>query len=277
MHSRITRQLAIGISALILAFGTTTAWAQSTKGTINASTITTYPPFESKDPATGKLQGFDIDLLEAIAAKMGAKVNWTQSSFEQLLPSIQTKRADVVISGMGDTPQRRETISFVDYFNDPGVFAILRTNAAKFPNEEALCGKGIAMSRASTPYLDAMKTWNQEHCIKAGKPPAENVLSATAVDALLQMSAGRADAAVQSSVQLAFHNAQRDNQYAIVGKPLLPITYGIGFAKDDPQLGQALKAALISVIADGTYLSLMRKWKLPEDLQLTQPTINGEP
>lgn len=277
MCSRTTRQLAAGIIAVISVFSMATVCAQSTKKNINASTITGYPPFDFTDPTTNKLMGFDIDLLEAMAAKMDANVIWTQSTFTQMLASIQTKRADVVISGMADTPQRRESVSFVDYINDPAVFATLRANAADLQREDALCGKRIAMARSSTPYVDAMKTWNQELCVKSGKPPAETVFTDTAVDALLQMSAGRADAAVQSSVQLAFQNSQRDNQFTIIGKPLLAITYGMGFAKDDPQFGQALKAALISVIADGTYLKLLRKWKLPDDLQIKQPAINGEP
>lgn len=228
-------------------------------------------------PATNKLVGFDIDLLEAIAEKMGADVNWTESSFETLLAAIQTKRADVIISGMGDIPERRAAVSFVDYFNDPSVFATLPGNAAEFRREDALCGKRVSVSRAGKPWLDALENWNQEHCVKVGKPRAEMVFTYTQVEALLQMKAGRADAAVQSSVQLAYQNAQHGDQYVVIGKPLRPLTYGIGFAKDDLQFGHNLKAALTSVIADGTYMKLLRKWNLPDDLAIKQPLINGEP
>lgn len=277
MHLRVKRQLAAGVSALVLAFSPVLVSAQSPKRTINASTITTYPPFDFRDPATGKLVGFDIDLLEAMAEKMDAQINWTAAAFETLLAAIQTKRADLVISGMGDIPERRSVVSLLDYFKDPAVLAILRTNAANFPNEEALCGKRVSLSRANKPMLDAIKNWNQEHCLAAGKPAAEELLTYTQVDALLQMKVGRVDASAQSSVQLAYHNAQQGNEYVIIGQPLNGLTYGIGYAKEDLQFGQALKAALTAVIEDGTYLKLLRKWHLPEDLAIKQPTINGEP
>ncbi|WP_375784826.1 transporter substrate-binding domain-containing protein [Bradyrhizobium sp. Pha-3] len=94
MPSRTGLRLAMSALAIVLGLAAGTAYSQATKSLINAVANTTYPPFEFKDPTTNRLVGFDIDLLDAIAAKMGAKVNLIESKFDQLLSSIVTKRAD---------------------------------------------------------------------------------------------------------------------------------------------------------------------------------------
>src|SRR3954469_24241209 len=97
-------RLCLATVAFVVAFGQTAGMvsAQGSKTVINAATVPKYPPFEFKDPASGKLIGFDIDIVDAIAAKMGVKVNWIDSSFDQLISSVETRRADVIVAGMAD-------------------------------------------------------------------------------------------------------------------------------------------------------------------------------
>ncbi|MGY2843539.1 ABC-type amino acid transport substrate-binding protein [Bradyrhizobium sp. USDA 4509] len=104
--------LRIVIGALTVAIGLAAGavCARSTRTVINAGINPAYPPFEYKDPATTQLVGFDIDLLEAMAAKMDAKVNWIETSVPQYLPSILSRRLDVVagsgaVRGTGDYRQ----------------------------------------------------------------------------------------------------------------------------------------------------------------------------
>lgn len=127
------------------------AYGQSTRTVINAATNAVYPPMEIKDPKSGELIGFDVDLLNAIAARMGAKVNWTETSWQELLYAIKTKRADISISTKEDTPESRVDVSFVDYLMNDGLFYTLRANAASYPAIDDVCGKRVATSRNFRP------------------------------------------------------------------------------------------------------------------------------
>ncbi|MGY2843474.1 polar amino acid transport system substrate-binding protein [Bradyrhizobium sp. USDA 4509] len=261
------------MSALALAAGV--ACAQSAKTVINAVTNTNYPPFKFKDPATSKLTGFSVDLLDAIAAKMGAKANWNEAKFDQLLASILTKRADVIVH-VSDTPERRESANFLDFLNEYSVFYALKDNAAQFPDATSLCGKKVAASRATT-WPAQIAEWSDEHCTRAGKPAIIVVEVTITSDMILALSQGRADAAVSGAGTLAYQNTLENNRYMTVARLNRGELMGFGFPKDDPEFGEGLKKALGALMADGTYKTLMRKWSIPEDSAPERPMINGQP
>ncbi|MES5485116.1 ABC transporter substrate-binding protein [Bradyrhizobium sp. INPA03-11B] len=261
-------------SALIVAV--TPIYAQATKTTINAATTPAFAPLEYKDPTSGKVIGFDIDLFEVVAKKMGAKVNWVETDWQQLTNSIKTKRADVVVAGMSDTPQLRETLSFVHYLNNGASFVTLRSNATQIPDTNALCGKRIANMRNSLTAR-ALTQWSDNNCTKAGKPAVTVLETQGTADSRLQLNQNRADAAVQLTVQMGYQNTIEENRYIVLGEPFFNAAFGIAFSKDDPQFGETIKNALAAVIADGTYQELLRKWSLPDNLAIKQPMINGQP
>lgn len=278
----------LAMIALTLAFGLAAgaADAQATRTDINAAVSSPYPPWAYRDLATNRLIGFNIDLTEAIAAKMGANVNWTESAFAQLMPALLTKRADVIV-GIADRPERRESMNFLDYAWDRSVFFTLTANAAQFPTADSLCGKRVSTTR-STSWPAAIAKWSAEHCAKAGKPEAIVLGADTSV--LLELEQGRADAGVQGGANLAYQNTQKNNRFVAVGNLftseqadqeafLLSVneTMGMAFSKDDPKLGEALKKALATLMADGTYRELIRKWNVPQNSAMDRPLINGKP
>lgn len=275
MHYNTGLRLVMSIITCALALGAGGAYGQGTRSVINATTVTTYPPMEYREPSSNKLVGFDIDVVNAMGAKMGATVNWSEASYDQLLSSITSKRVDVIVAGMGDTQERRASVSFVDYLHDNAVFFTLRSNSERYPNMESLCGKKVAVTR-STYWPTAIAKWSDEHCTKAGKPAIVVVGTSNAPDSRLQLKQSRADAAVQSAATLVYQNSIEENRYAVIGKPFYTQLSGIGFSKDDPQVGQALKKALAAIIADGTYQKLLQKWNLPADCAIAQPMINGQ-
>ena len=275
MVSRSRFYLAVGAFAVAVSQAASVACAQGTKTVINAATVPKYPPFEFKDPASGKLIGFDVDIVDAIAGKMGIKVKWIDSSFDQLISSIETKRADIMVAGMADTPERRASVSFLDYLHANSVFFTLRANAARFPDINALCGKRVATARR-TIWPAAIEKWSDDHCTAAGKPAVIVVGTDGSPDTRLQLNQGRADAAVQGAETIPYQNTIEGNRYVILGKPFLIQQMGLGFARDDSQFGQKLKQALAALMADGTYKELLRKWDLM-DSAIEQAMINGEP
>lgn len=279
MFFSIGHRLAMTVVAVAFALGANVSCAQATKGVINAITITTYPPFESKDLTSNKLVGFDIDIVEALAAKMGAKVNWIESSFDQVISfsAIKTKRADIAVALLGDTPERQATVGFVDYVYDNSVFFTLKAQASNLRSIDSLCGKRVAVTRSSVVWPPAVEKLSAEHCAKAGKPSIIVVGTDGAPQSRLQLSQGRVDAAVQGAATLAYQNTLEGNRYVTIGKPFMKILMGAAFSKEDPQFGLALKKAFAETIADGTYQKLLQKWNIPEDGALSHAMINGQP
>ncbi|MFK4654133.1 polar amino acid transport system substrate-binding protein [Bradyrhizobium japonicum] len=279
MQSRTGLRLAMSVLAVAFGLVAGAAHAQGTKKIINAATITTYPPFSFKDPASNKLTGFDIDIFNAMAAKIGAEVNWVETSFDQMISfsALKTKRVDINGSSMGDTAERRASVNFLDYVYEGQVFYTLRANAERFPNVDEVCGKRVAVTRSSGVMNDAVVNWSEENCVKAGKPAVIVMGSENSAQSQQMLNQGRVDASLSGAGSLAYQNTMEGNRYVILGKPLFKAMYGMGFRKDDLQFGEALKKALAAVIADGTYAQLLHKWNLMDDASIQQPMINGEP
>src|SRR5579862_620744 len=102
------------------------------RGSIKVAIVPNYPPMEFRDPATNALAGFDIDLGEALGRKLGIKLEWQETSFDQFMPSIATGRVDAILSGMTDYASRHETASFVDYLRSGPHFFVQQSRAAEF-------------------------------------------------------------------------------------------------------------------------------------------------
>ncbi|WP_369726274.1 ABC transporter substrate-binding protein [Bradyrhizobium sp. LLZ17] len=265
-------------TALAIAFGlaVTAASGQGTRTLINVATDPSYPPMEYKDLTSSKLIGFDIDLFDAIAAKMGAKTNWIETKWEEQISSIKTKRADVVVSTKEDTPEGRAGVSLVDYVNDGSAFYTTRANAARFQSIDDVCGKRVGAPRI-TNRGELVAKWSEEHCTKAGKPAIIVVGTQHSSDSRLQLNQGRIDAITGNLIGIVHQNQIENNNYVQIGEPFYPFMDGIIFSNNDPELGQAIKTAIAAVIADGTYRQILRKWKLPDSTAIERPLINGQP
>jgi len=239
-------------------------------GTITVAIVPNYPPLEFRDPATSTLTGFDVDLGEAIAHKLGVKLAWQETSFDQMMPAIATGRADAVISGMSDLATRHDAASFIDYLRTGPQFFIQQSRAADFKDMAALCGKNVGASRR-TSFPKEIADWSDAHC--AGKPI--NVVGTEgSADARTQLRQGRIDAAVQGSETLGYIMEQEPNSYAVLGAPFGTQLTGIAVSTKETGLQQAIAGALDALIADGTYKTLLVKWHLA-DAGIGKATINA--
>src|SRR5947209_10021664 len=86
-----------------------------TPGTLTVGSDTTYPPLEYIDTTTNKATGFDVELITAIAQRMGLKVNVVTRKFDTIIDDLSNKRVDVVISDVTINPGRQKKADFVPY------------------------------------------------------------------------------------------------------------------------------------------------------------------
>lgn len=241
--------------------------------TLSIAVNSIYPPMEYKDPASGKLVGLDVDIAEALAARLGVKLVWQESAFEQLMPSLQTGRADIVLSGLTDLPARREAADFVDYLKTGGHFYVL--SASPYHAAEDLCGRKVATSR-STAFPGFIKDWSEANCVAHGKPAIEVVPAESTADARSQMRQGRVDGAVQGYETLPYVMALEPGVYRPVGTPISLLYQGIAVRKTEPQLRAALTDALRGLIADGTYARILASYQLTANA-VVEPMVNAAP
>jgi len=264
----------LGFAALLAA---TTAKAvelpESIKqaGVLRLTVNSTYAPMEYHDPTTNQLVGLDIDLANEIAKRLGVKIVWSETPFAELIPSLQTKRADFIISGISDRSSRREAADFIDYLATGPQFFVLTENAAKSPGD--LCGKKVGTTR-STSFPVEIEKWSKQNCEATGKPAVQYVPGENSIDVRNQLKQGRIDAAVQGSETLPYAQGQEAGKYRIVGEPFSTGYQGIMFRKDDTALRELVTEHLAAVIADGSYKAILDKYGLGANA-VAQPMMNA--
>lgn len=275
----IKSKLALSVLALMAASHAATGQELperiAAKKEIVIANVPNYPPLEFKDPKTGTLTGLDIDLGNAIGAKLGVAVKWEEISFEQLVSALNTGRADMIISGMTDMPGRRETLDFVDYLASGAQFYTTADRAEQYKTPADFCGKTVGASRR-TSFPKEMEAWSKETCEKNGKPALKIVGTEGSADARTQLRQKRLGAAVQGSETLPYLLNLEPDTYTIVGEPFTTVHQGIAISKKDEQLRDLIAKALKDMIADGSYDAVLKKWEL-QSAGVKTVKINEEP
>jgi polar amino acid transport system substrate-binding protein len=268
--------LSVGLAALLVI---TTARAAELPdaikqaGVLRLTVNSTYAPMEYRDPSTNQLVGLDIDLANEIAKRLGVKIIWSETPFAELIPSLQTKRADFIISGISDRSSRREVADFIDYLATGPQFFVLAENEVKSPTD--LCGKKVGTTR-STSFPVEIEKWSKQNCEANGKPAIQYVPGENSIDVRNQLKQGRIDGAVQGSETLPYAQEQEAGKYRIVGEPFSTGYQGIMFRKDDVALREVVTEHLAAMIADGSYKVILDKYGLGANA-VAQPMMNAAP
>ncbi|AUG99139.1 ABC transporter substrate-binding protein [Prodigiosinella confusarubida] len=241
------------------------------KGELTVAIMPNYPPMEFKNPADNQLTGADYDLGNAIGKKLGIKINWQEIGFEQMINAVATKRIDMIMSGMTDTKKRQDVVSFVDYFTTGPQFY---TQASRSDINTALdlCGKKVGSSRRTT-FPAEIAAWSKAHCEAAGKPAIVVVGAEGTADARSQLRQHRLDGVVQGSETIPYIMNLEKNTYKPLDKAFSFQYTGIGIDKANTQLVSAVQGALDEMIADGSYLTILKKWGL-QDGAVKNATVN---
>lgn len=249
-----------GLMASSVSFAADLPASIKDKGEIVVAIMPNYPPMDFKDPATNTLTGLDYDLGNALGERLGVKVKWQETGFEQMINALTTDRVDMVLSGMTDTAERQASVTFVDYFTSGPQFYTLQKN--KDTNDVTdLCGKKVGTSRRTT-FPAEIAEFSKTTCEAAGKPAIVVVGTEGSADARAQLRQSRIDAAMQGSETLSYLKTQEKDMYKTVGQPISVQFTGLGVSKKKPELSEAVKVALQSMVDDGSYQAILKKWDL---------------
>jgi polar amino acid transport system substrate-binding protein len=234
-------------------------------GKLTWGVAATFPPFESM--ADGKMVGFDVDMMDAVTAKMKLQSVPSGIEFKGLIPAILGGRIDAIVSGMYINPERSQVIDFIPYLKVGNQLLVAKGNPAHITAPDNLCGHKIVVPVGTVYEKEAQA--HAADCQKDGKPELTILsLTSTAVGALA-MKEGRAEVLIASTPTCAALIKESPDAFETTGpvfenKTLL----GIGVSKDKPALKTALDAAFKAVVADGVITDLIKKYGLPSDSAL---------
>ena len=227
-----------------------------------------YAPNEFKDPS-GKIVGFDVDLMNAIAATLGLTPEYREADFAKIIPSIQGGTFNVGMSSFTDTKEREETVDFVTYFS-AGTLWAQRPGTPVDPNNA--CGKKVAVQATTTQETEELPA-KSKACTDAGKPPIEIVPFDGQDAATNAVVLGQADAVSADSPVTSYAIKQSNGKLEAAGEIFASAPYGWPVAKGSP-LAQSLVQALEHLIETGEYKEIASNWGV-ENGMIDKPVING--
>lgn len=227
-----------------------------------------YKPNEFKDEK-GEIVGFDVDLMNAIAATLGLEPEYREADFAKIIPSIQGGTFNVGMSSFTDTKEREETVDFVTYFT-AGTQWAQKTGAGI--NPEDACGKKVAVQATTYQDTDELPA-KSKACTDAGKPAIE-ILKFDSQDAATNaVVLGQADAMSADSPVTQYAIKETGGKLEPAGEVFEAAPYGWPVAKGSP-LAQSLLQALQHLIDSGAYKQIAANWGL-EDGMIDKPVVNG--
>jgi polar amino acid transport system substrate-binding protein len=208
-----------------------------------------------------QVRGIDPDLATELGRALGVRFTFVNTAFDELIPSLQDSKFDVIISSMTATPERAREISFLEYFQAGTSILVPKGNPEGIGSMADLCGATVTL-QAGTIHEELVEA-QQADC-GANRIRARPLESGTQV--VLEVKYKRADAAL-ADFPVAAYNAKVSGQgrdFEVVGEQIDPGPYGIGVRKDDGDLQTVLQEALRAIIEDGSYDRVLTKWNVTD-------------
>ncbi|MDR3431366.1 MAG: ABC transporter substrate-binding protein [Rouxiella aceris] len=217
-----------------------------------------YPPFESKS-ASGELQGFDIDLGHAVCAAAKVKCEWSETSFDGLIPALQARKFDAINSAMNVTDKRRQAIDFTNVIYRVPTKLIAKTGSGLLPDAAALKGKHIGVLQGSIQESFAQAHW---------APKGVDIVSyQDQSQVYLDLTSGRLDGTLvlAPAGQNGFLDRADGKGYSFVGDAvrddkILGSGIAFGLRKGDTVNKTRLDQAIAKVKQDGVVSQLSKKY-----------------
>ena len=224
------------------------------RGVIVIGTNTPYAPNEFKNE-NGEIVGFDIDVMDAVAAVMGLEADFRESDFEKIIPAIEGGTMDMGSSSFTVNAERLETVDFVTYF-EAGIQWAAAAGSDVDPDDA--CGLSVAVQRTTVSDQEDVPA-RSEACVAAGKPPIEKVQFDTQDEASTAVALGKVDAMSADSPISAYAVKQSDGKMQLVGEVFDSAPYGWPVRKGN-ELAVALEAAANKLIESGDFETIATNW-----------------
>ncbi|HJU57864.1 MAG TPA: transporter substrate-binding domain-containing protein [Actinomycetota bacterium] len=234
------------------------------EGVLQVGNCLDYPPFESV--VDGDEVGFDIDLVEAIAERLGLTVEWIRADFDTVFTAVAGNQFDMVAAASTITEDREQIVDFSDpYYASRQSLTVNTSESPDITSTDQL-GEGdiVNVQKGTTGKL-----WAEENLVPQG---VELRTFQLASDMFRDLEAGNAVGIINdepASVEIIKDLPDLEVVQAIDTNE----NYGFAFSPSNPELREAFNIGLQMVIADGTYAEIFEEYfpgvEVPEEYQPT--------
>jgi len=220
------------------------------------------PPLGYYDES-GKPVGVEVDLGNELAKRLGVTAVWNNTAFDGIIPALQAKHCDAILSQLIDKPARHEVVDFVDYMKASESLLVSKGNPKGIKSLADLSGKKIAVENGTT--IQTMLDAQNKKFTDAGQPVAAVVVYPKDTDALQALQFKQVDAYGTTLESSSYYISKAPDVFEVGGDPFAQVAVGIALRKDEKDLTEALGKALAAIKADGTYDKILAQWKLQGD------------
>ena len=220
------------------------------RGTLKVALEGNYPPFNFKDPKTGELTGFEVDVAKLLAAKLGLKPEFTTTEWSGILAGLGAGKYDIIMNQVGITDERKKAFDFSDPYTLSSAQLIVRKDEKRqFNSLDDLKGKKLGLGQGTNFEQKAKSIPGIDVKTYPGSP-----------EYLADLASGRIDAALNDSL-LVSYLLKSSNLPLKGGAPVGAIDQiGIPLRKGNPQFKTALNQALAAIQKDGSFRQASVKW-----------------
>lgn len=217
-------------------------------GVLRVGTEGTYAPFSFHDPATGKLSGYDVDVANAVAEKLGVRAEFVETPWDSIFAALGADRFDVVANQVTITPERQAKYDLSQpYATGRGVI-VTRAGDQSISSLKDLAGKTTAQSATSN--------WTQ--VARDAGARVETVEGFT--QAIKLLNQGRVDATVNDSIAVYAYLAETGDKSVRIAATTDDTSEQAFAARKDSGLMPAIDDALDDLRADGTLAAISQRY-----------------
>ena len=228
-----------------------------TAGKIVVGTDATYAPNEFLAGDGKTVQGMDVDLFNAVAAKFGVTVDYQPAGFDTIILGVTGGKYDMGISSFSVTDERKKSVNMVSYFT-AGTQWVTATGNPKGVSADNACGMSIGVQKGTTQADDL--TARSKTCTDAGKPAITLVIQDGQDQVTADLVGGKTVAMAADSPVALYAVKQTSGQLAPLGDTYDSAPYGWVLPKDQTDFANALVDALKAANTDGSYKAALTKW-----------------
>jgi len=246
--------------------------AVKSDGKIVIGTDSSYPPNEFLDTDGKTVIGWDVDLFNAIAAKLGLKTEWQSAVFDAIIPGIESGKYEMGVSSFFITDDRKKQADMVSYYN-VGTQWLTKKGNPNGIQPDAACGKKVAVQTNTVQDTDDLSSKRQDACKSAGKPAITIDRYQRQDQATAAVVSGKDDAMLADSPVVAYAVKQTNGQLELLGDIYDAAPYGYVIKKDQTEFAQAVADAVKALVTDGIYKTILDKWGVQAGA-IDSPAVN---
>lgn len=211
----------------------------------------TFPPFDTTD-ANGNLAGFDVDMVNAIAADQGFKVEFINLGFDALIPALKSGSIDIIASGMnGKDPERRKAVDFTDTYYESGLVVAVKEDNTSIKSVDDFTSDMKVAAQIGTSSATEVTKLKEEGKIK------DAIILNGVNEAMMQLINGDVQAVINDKPVTEAYMSSQPGKIKIVGDPLNSEEYAMAVQKDRKDLLNKLNKGLANIKENGEYDKLI--------------------